>query len=193
MTRIIITRKTNFNFESGIDVEESATSKIISGTLLKEGVSRNGRWYTVDEMLNIAQQAVGTPIYYGVDAQNRHKKGSAIGKIVRAKFDKVAKTIRFWAKIFNAKIAESVKKGWKVSIGGKADGQYLLSNVGRVILKLKNMILTHVQLFEPHFEEGVKGAIVENVEESMSFSNDLKGRELAVLLVTALKRGKKNE
>jgi len=104
MTKIIITRKMPFHFESGISIEESKTSRIISGTLLREGISRNGRIYTIEEMVKISKQAVGIPIYYGVDLKNRHKKGEPIGKIVRAHFDEKLKTIKFWARITSQKI-----------------------------------------------------------------------------------------
>lgn len=188
--RIKRIRDVPFQFESGVSVEESKQkSTVIKGVLLSEGISGNGNLYTVEEMKDIAKQAFGIPLYYGVDWLNRHAKGEPIGKIVKAKFDSVAKKIIFWAKITNQKIAESVQKGWKVSIGGSAKFvQYMLTNLGKIVMRLKGITLEHLQLFEPHVKAGVSDAQVEQViEESMRFDDKriLSNNQLTAI-ITAL-------
>jgi hypothetical protein len=49
-----------------LEIEESAIGvAMVTGTLLSEGVSRNGNQYTLDMMEQIAETAKGVPIYFG--------------------------------------------------------------------------------------------------------------------------------
>lgn len=164
-----------FEYSSGVEIEESRQkSTIIKGVLLSEGISRNGNMYTVDEMRNIASNAVGLPLIFGVNPiTNKHAKSEPVGKIVRAHFDEVKRKIFFWAKVTSQKIAESVKKGWRVSIGGIAkSAEYMLDSFGKIVMKLKNLVLNHVQLLTPTTQAGIPDAVVEQVvEESMRFDD----------------------
>jgi len=58
-----------FEFTSPVSITLEETKKgvaIITGTLIKEGVSKNGNIYTIEQLEEIAKQAEGIPIYYGV-------------------------------------------------------------------------------------------------------------------------------
>jgi hypothetical protein len=183
---------TFFNFEfksnpSQIIIEESNGGKkaIIQGTMLREGISRNGFLYTVEEMENIANQAVGIPIYigsctkldsnYGIMRDGKHANfdENKIGRIIQAVFDPVKRIIKYIAEIINTKthpmIVEEVKAGWGVSIGGTADADLIKDSIGRLFYKIKNMIFKHLQLLEPHINVGVEGSSVEGVEVQEAF------------------------
>jgi len=171
-----------------VDIEESYQEvAIISGTLLREGVSRNGNIYTISEMEKIANQAVGVPIYVGTMTKRDPNTGllmknmhanlekNKVGEIIRTKLDKASRKIKFWAKIFNTvihpHIIEEVKKGWGISIGGIATkAKFVIDKLtGKILTKIADLILNHIQLLPPTTLTGVPSAKVEKVEiqESM--------------------------
>ena len=172
-----------------VTIEESSTGvAMISGTLLAEGISRNGNVYTVSEMENIAEQAIGMPIFVGtmtkVDPNlGIRRKGmhanvnkNRVGKIINAVFDKISRKIKYWAELVNTedhpKIIEEVKAGWGISIGGIATkAKIVLDHFGHILTKVLGMKLSHVQLLPPDVIRGQDAACVEGVEiqESMIF------------------------
>jgi hypothetical protein len=162
----------HFEYISPIAVQESKTGKaIIEGTLITEGISKNGHWYTI-ETLEQLDNLSDIPIYVGTDSRNKHTKSSGvIGKIIKTTFDKIARKVRFVAEIFNKSIAESVRSGWGISIGGKAKGQFILDKLGRIVTLVSKLVLNHVQLLMPTTQRGVPDAQVESVQiqESMIF------------------------
>jgi hypothetical protein len=198
MTTKIIIKRINmpFTFTSGISVEESAEKKtIISGTLLREGTSRNGNIYTLENLEEAANSAVGVPLFYGTQSYtNKHiKDRPAIGKIIRTFLDKATRTVKFWAQVDDKDIAKKVAKGWAVSIGGKSFGaEYILDEAGKIFTKLRNLVLNHVQLFDNAAIAGVVGAGVEKVvSETMEFQGNALTNAQITAIVTALrKRGK---
>lgn len=177
-----------FTFEAPISIEEVKGQKaIIRGTLLSEGISRNGNLYTIEEMENIANQAVGTKIEVGVDFRGRHTKSPTVGKIIEAFLDKTKRKIFYIAEIFGS-IVNQVKKGWGVSIDGIArNASYVLSETGKVLIKVKDLILKKIQLVPPHVKVGVQGASVSSVEitECMIFQPKLNKRMLAIIATLA--------
>jgi len=180
----------NFVFQSPMEVTETLPKKtIIKGTLLSEGMSKNGRMYSI-ETLEKLDGLSDIPIFVGTGKNNQHSKASGvIGKIVKTIFDKVARKVRFIAEIFNKSIAESVKRGWGISIGGKGKGQILLDTLGRLITKVKSIILDHVQLLLPTTERGQESAQVETViNETMTFTTGFPklSRNQIVKIVSAL-------
>lgn len=172
-----------FEFIAPTEVEIEETSKgvaIIKGIMLREGVSTNGNVYTVDEMENIAKQAENMPIYVGTrskidpnlgikrDNMHDNTESHCVGRIISAIFDKAKRVIRYIAEIVNTsrfpKIIEEVKAGWGISIGGKADAKVVIDKARRILYKITNMILSHIQLLEPHVKLGQDEARVQNVE-----------------------------
>jgi len=189
----VIQEEMRFPFEfispTVVTIEESSTGvAMISGTLLAEGISRNGNVYTVSEMKKIAKQAVGMPIYVGTMTKldtnlGIRRKGmhanvepNRVGKIISAVFNKIARKIKYWAELVNTKahpkIIEEVKSGWGISIGGVATkARMILDHFGRILTKVLGMKLTHIQLLPPKVVRGQDAACVEGVEiqESMIF------------------------
>lgn len=189
----VIQEEMRFPFEfispTVITIEEtSAGVAIISGTLLAEGISRNGNVYTVSEMKKIAKQAIGMPIYVGTMTKldtnlGVRRKGmhanvekNRVGKIINAVFKKAIRKIKYWAELVNTvvhpKIIEEVRAGWGISIGGVATkAKIILDQFGRILTKVLGMKLTHVQLLPPKVVRGQDAAKVEGVEiqESMIF------------------------
>lgn len=172
-----------------ITIEETSTGvAIISGTLLKEGRSKNGNLYTVEEMDSYANQAIGLPIYVGtmtkVDPntglrmKNKHAnvEPNRVGKIIKTVFNKAKRAIKFWAELVNTvsypNIISRVKKGWGISIGGIATkAKLMIEESGRIITKILGLVLNHIQLLPPKTPRGQQAAMVESVEvqESMIF------------------------
>lgn len=193
MASRVIQEEMRFPFEfispTVVTIEESSTGvAMISGTLLAEGISRNGNVYTVSEMKKIAEQAVGMPIYVGTMTKldpnlGVRRKGmhanvekNRVGKIINAVFNKIARKIKYWAELVNTeaypKIIEEVKAGWGISIGGIATkAKIILDQFGRILTKVLGMKLTHIQLLPPDVVRGQDVAKVEGVEiqESMIF------------------------
>lgn len=189
----IIREEMRFSFEfispTAITIEESSTGvAMISGTLLAEGISRNGNVYTVSEMKKIAKQAIGMPIYVGTMIKldtnlGIRRKGmhanvgpNRVGKIINTIFNKLTRKIKYWAELVNTeahpKIIEEVKAGWGISIGGIATkAKIILDQFGRILTKVLGMKLTHIQLLPPKVVRGQDAAKVEGVEiqESMIF------------------------
>ncbi|MFB3889205.1 MAG: hypothetical protein ACE14S_06910 [Candidatus Bathyarchaeia archaeon] len=166
--------ESEFTFNAPIAIEESKTGKtIISGTLLSEGLSKNGNLYTV-ECLESLGNLSNIPIFLGTDSNNRHTKALQVGKILKTTFDKIKRKVTFIAEIFNQKVAETVAKGWGISIGGTANGAFVLDKLGRMLTHVKNLVLNHVQLLMPNTARGMDSAKVESVEvqETMMFSKN---------------------
>lgn len=183
-----------FQFEytspAKVTVEETSQGvAIIQGTLLSEGISRNGNLYTVEEMEYIAHQGEGIPIYVGtmtkadpntgIMCKNMHANvnDNKVGEIIRTAFDSLSRRIKFWAKIYNTEsypdIIEKVKSGWGVSIGGLATkAKHIFDGISnKIVTKIMGLQLNHVQLLAPSVVRGQDTAQVENVQvqESMIF------------------------
>lgn len=202
MSKVIITIRTTkslpLEYFSPLEIEEAGRTKFVTGTLITSGISRNGFYYDSDNLQEIADSVVGVPIYYGTTtkvnpntgqlASNMHKNfGEAVGKIVSAIVQ--GAKIKFRAEIFES-FASKVRRGWGVSIGAKALGQHLIDAVGRVITKLFNIEVNHVQLLAPDCQRGVEDAQVENVEESLWFEQPrFSDEELASIIVTLNEQG----
>lgn len=176
-----------WEFTSPIEIEETVEDRtMISGTLLVEGTSRNGNLYTIDEMENIANSSVGVPIKFGVGIEidpnsgtlkkNSHIKDedAVVGKIVKTLLIPKERRIKYWALITNTvmhpNIAETVKKGWGVSIGGWAKfGKWVVDKVGNLLMKIIGLKVNHVQLLPPDVKRGQEAAKVEEVGEDARF------------------------
>jgi len=184
----------NFTFEftspMEVDVAETAIGvAIIKGTLLSEGISRNGNLYTLDQMEKIAKTVEGAPIFYGtmansimngVPVKNAHAniEPNLVGQIMQTFLDPIAKKIRFIAKLFSTEqfphLIEEVKQGWGVSIGGRGKARFVLDALGRILTKIFDLTVNHVQLLRPETPRGQESAQVESAEpkeiqESMIF------------------------
>lgn len=180
-----------YMFFSPLEVMIEETSQgvaLIKGTLLVEGVSRNGNLYTVDEMENISKQAIGKSIFFGVKngvnpntglpAKNLHDDSpeNKIGKITETVLDPIKRRIKFIAQIMNTKkfpdIISKVKAGWGVSIGGfVTKARYVLNEAKKLCLKIQDMVVEHVTLIDPSIIRGQDEAKVEDVhiQETMIF------------------------
>ena len=170
-----------FIFTSPIEIIDESETKIVEATLLAEGVSKNGRLYTIEEMKRIAKQVVGKPVFYGVDPVTNehvnplrgHENVPQIGEVVKAWFDETTRKIKAHIKLF-ADFFETVKDKIKkigVSIGGKA--KQLIRKVigGKTVWQVVGAIIDHIQLVPPNRPVGVKEAKVENViQESFTFA-----------------------
>jgi len=174
-------------YTAPFEIEETRDDGIfINGTLLAEGLSKNGNLYTLDEMESIAKSAEGVPIRYGVTtdidpntgmlARNVHDKSdeNIIGKIVKTVLDPVKRIIKYWAVLWNSikfpNITETVKKGWGVSIGGWAKkGVWILDKIGRAVLRIIGLKVNHVQLLSPEVKRGQDEAKVESVGDDARF------------------------
>lgn len=182
---MIIEESMNFEFEYtsplALEIEESAIGvAMVTGTLLSEGVSKNGNEYTLETMEQIAETAKGAPIYFGTETRinpntglltkNMHKRTEKtyVGEITETWLDKAARKIKFRAHIigneFFPNLISEIKKGWGVSIGGKGFGKEFFDAAGRKITKILSMIVNHVQLLSPDMPSGVEDAKVETAE-----------------------------
>jgi hypothetical protein len=188
-----ISESMNFDFEfispMEVDFEESAIGvALVKGTLLSEGISRNGNLYTLDQMGKIASSAEGVPIYYGtmnkridgVNVENAHAniEPHRVGEIMKTWIEESGRKIKFIAKIFSTDLfphlVEEIKQGWGVSIGGKGDAQYIIDSMKRVLTKVFNLTVNHVQLLRPETPRGQEEAQIEcadqkEFQESMLF------------------------
>ncbi|NWG11186.1 hypothetical protein HXY33_05500 [Candidatus Bathyarchaeota archaeon] len=191
-------QETAFQWQSPIQVERATNSSyIITGTLLAEGVSRNGNLYEFEEFRTIAESALGKPLYYGTtttyDAKTGRFKFNAhdhnnkpIGKIIKTWIE--GNKIKFKARVDAA--YAFIRSGFGVSIGGKGLAQYLLDGAGRIINKMTNLIIDHVQILSPQTIKGIDAAKVEDVivQESMIIDGQLRltRKMLAAIAVLAV-------
>jgi hypothetical protein len=197
---MIVEESMSFAFEYtsplALEIEESAIGvAMVTGTLLSEGVSKNGNEYTLETMEQIAETAKGAPIYFGTETRvnpntgllthNMHKKGEKVfvGNITETWLDKAARKIKFRAHIIGNELFPNliteIKKGWGVSIGGKGFGKEFFDTAGRKITKILSMIVNHVQLLAPDMPAGCEDAKIETAEpkviqESLTWVEDEK-------------------
>ena len=180
-----------FEFISPLEVTIEETSlgvAIIRGTLLREGVSKNGNLYTIKEMKKIAKATEGQPIYVGTTTKmdvnlgiirkgmHDNTKSNKVGRIIQAIFNDVKRVIKFVGEVVNTEnhpdIISKIKAGWGISIGGVAEkARKIIEETGRILTKVMGMRVTHVQLLAPWIVKGQEEAKVESVEiqESMIF------------------------
>jgi hypothetical protein len=181
-----------FNFESPLEISVQEVEEglaIIKGTLMVEGVSKNNRLYTIDELENIARQAEGVPITTGVKKilsadgktiRTLHETDpeNEIGRIMQTIFDKVKRKITFIGHIVNTPkfpdILQRVHEGWGISVGGVVhEAHHIMDKMGRLVMKIKDMIVQHVALIPPTVSRGQDEAQVEKVQvinEVMEFA-----------------------
>jgi DNA polymerase II small subunit/DNA polymerase delta subunit B len=179
-----------YNFISPLQVEVEEVQSgvaIIKGTLLVEGVTKNNHLYTIDEMENIAKQAIGVPITYGIkviyDSNGRPIKQlhddsepAEVGRIMDTFFDKENRKITFIGNVVNTEkhpdIVTKVRNGWGISIGGMVqEARYVLDAAKRLVMRIKDMLVQHVALIPPTIVRGQDEAKVEQVtiNEVMEF------------------------
>jgi hypothetical protein len=174
-----------------VEIEESVSGvAMISGTLLSEGLSNNNNLYTIEEMEEIAESAIGVPIYYGTTTKinpatglltaNMHQNyvNCQVGEITESWLDKIERKIKFRAHLIDnpnfPNLINEIKKGWGVSIGGKGLCQKFVDAAGRVIKKIFALHVNHVQLLSPNTPRGqdaaqVEGTETKDIEESFSW------------------------
>jgi hypothetical protein len=197
--------KFSFEFKSPIIVQETAQGRaIISGTLLIEGISRNKNVYEIEEMENIANRAIGVPMYYGVKedinpntglmAKNLHddSESNKIGRIIKTTLDKINRKITFIAEVVNTAkfpdLIKRIKSGWGVSVGGfVTKANWVVDKIKGLCMKIKDMVVEHVALVEPSIVRGQDEAKVESVaiQETMTFDRipvNLKVKKIGVNL-----------
>lgn len=190
-----------FDFESPIEVQESTGFKsLIRGTLLSEGISRNGHLYTIEELENVVQQCKDLPIFFGTTtgidpntgrlSRNIHDTSKPpIGKVLRAWLE--GRKIKFIGEVFGS-VSRMVTKGFGISIKGFAkNAKYVVTESKQLVLKIGNLIMHSVQLFSPHTARGMESAQVESVEvqESMVFDSVLSPRTLNTILALLASEG----
>jgi len=192
---IKVVENLDFSFTSPIEIEAQTVKRaIIKGVLLAEGISRNGNLYTISEMKKIAESAAGVRIEIGLTWKGKHARSASVGKIIRAWLDKQARKIYFVAEIWGS-IARKVKKGWGISIDGVAkQASYVVMESGRIVTKIKGLILAKVQLFNlgVRGKTGVPSAKVTDVkiEESMRFGKqELTNLELKAIVSALVATG----
>lgn len=197
----------NFDFQSVAKVTETKKGKaIISGTLLVEGLSKNGNLYSIEEMKGIAKRTVGKPLYYGVTTKinpntgllckNLHDNNeeNRIGKILRTIWSKTKRKVRFIAEVWNTathpNLINRLKSGFGVSIGG-----YVVNAVRsfdrllrRNILKIKDLVVEHVQIVPPSVVRGQDEAKIEDIEiqETMVFRSPKSQRILNLAEISSI-------
>jgi len=195
-----IDEEMNFTFEftspTSVDVEESAIGvALIKGTLLAEGMSRNGNLYTLDQMEKIARTAEGAPIFYGtmekidpntgVNTKNMHAniEPMKVGKILQTFLDPIARKIKFIAQIVASEmfphLIEEVKHGWGISIGGSGKACFVFDKTfKRILTKVMDLTVNHVQLLPPSLPRGQDAAQVEGDPEPRDFQESMVFYEL---------------
>jgi len=170
----------DFIFTSPISVQESEGKTLISGTLICEGISRNGNQYTLPILRSIAQQSVGKPLIYGVDEHGKHlTHGETVGKIIKTVFDKLAKKVRFIAEVTSNWLKNAIKPyDFGVSIDGQTTDVDVVQKFGKAILRLKDIIIKHIQIVPLKFAKlGIPEATISDVRhvtETMTFMTSRK-------------------
>jgi len=180
-----------FTFESPLILEETLKDHVIvEACILKEGVSRKGHWYTVEDTdFNlVAETAVGKSIYFGTDWQGGHdappirgtylKGGPStysgrppIGKVLSTYFNKATRKVMAKLKIWEPSLVERIRRGFKVSIRGIFDNFKRLFRKGREVIKVIGLKIKDIQLVPPEANVGVAGAEVTKVlAETMEFN-----------------------
>lgn len=185
----------DFKFSSPIEVTAKTDKRaIIKGTLLQEGISRNGNLYTIREMEKIADHIVDVPIQIGLEyaiqdskLRSRHKRSFDTGKIIRAWLDKAKRKIFFVAEVWGDAV-KNIKKGWGVSIHGIArKARYVVMETGNIVTEIRDLLLQKVQIFKGG-TTGIASAKVESVEvqECMTFGSQSLSPKMLRIIIAGL-------
>jgi hypothetical protein len=183
-----------FEFSSPITVQEikeavegSPSKAIITGTLIAEGVTKNGNLYTIEEIEHIAREMVGKDVYFGIikdsfvngmPTKQKHADNAEdmIGKVISTSVDKEKGKAYYVAEIMNTvkntDIVSKIKTGWGNSIGGfVAKAHYVFDKFGKLCMKIKDMIVDHLCIIPPSIVRGQDIAKIESiqVQEVMNF------------------------
>jgi len=196
----------NFEYVSPTKVEETAKNRaIISGVLAQTGISKNGNFYDISTIREVAKTAVGRPIYFGVKTGINPETGkwtkglhdvaesNRIGKIFKTTFNRKNGVVKFFGEIWNnakfPKIVSEVAKGFGISLQGFVENAKSAVDgiTGRLITIIKNLTISSVQLFAPDVIRGIESAKVETVQiqESMVFCTN-RGRKLKISEIVAV-------
>jgi hypothetical protein len=179
-------------------IENDKKETFIEGTLISEGLSRNGNFYTFESLRTIAESAVSVPLFYGTTTgidpktglrcRNLHDRSkSPVGRIIKTWFDKNARKVFFKAVVTSKEVARKVREGFGVSIGGIADAKQALDQAGKIITKISEVIVNHVQILNPFEPTGMKGTKVHRVvQESMTFRSHVNGKILTAEEITMI-------
>jgi len=199
------------------NVEETTKDFVmVEATLLREGVSKNGHLYTVQEtdFKNVAKTAIGKPIYFGTNVFGEHKappiKGTflqrhsgtfsevaPVGKIVKAWFESHGRKVKAKLKIWEPTLMNRIREGFKVSVRGIFNKFRKVLFGGKKAIQIIGLKIRDIQLLKPSTTVGVSGAKVDKVlEESMlggvmSFAfEDEKFEDLARVMGELREQGK---
>lgn len=181
----------SFNFVSRLTIEETSKRKaIVSGILATTGISRNGWFYDLESLKEIAETSIGKPVFFGIKKfgydrstgliiRNLHddSEENRIGRIIKTVLNRKQRIVKFFAEVWNTKkfpnIVQKIKQGFGVSIKGTChDAKLLIEKAKQKIFQIRDMLIQSVQIFNPqHAKAGIAKAKVESIEvqESMMF------------------------
>ncbi len=126
----------------------------------------------------------------GLLMKNMHdnREENRIGKILKTVWSKTKRKVRFVAEVFNTErhpnLIKKLKNGFGVSIGG-----YVIRAIRsfdklsrRLVMKIKNLVVEHIQIVPPSVVTGQSEAKVEDVQiqECMVFRR-VNGNKLLTL------------
>jgi len=168
-----------FFFKAPLTIIDETVGKpmVVECTLLAEGITKNGRLYTLSELKNVAEEAMGKPVYYGTDPfMNEHtnplrgySEVPQIGKVIKSWLDESARKVKAHIEITKEEL-KSIIRTLGISIGGWADKVIHLFKGGQRIWQVIGAKIDHIQLIPAGMPRGVEEAKVENViEESFLF------------------------
>lgn len=153
--------------------ETDGGARILATVMELEKVSRNGRFYRIEEAKSIAKSLEGKPVYYGIDWAGRHEnplmrpnsKSDPVGFVESAKV--VGNKIKAIIKVISQGLIESLKQGVKYlfSVGGHAISEVKRKIGNRIVNVLKGARCNHLQIVDVGTPVGFPNAKMEKILE----------------------------
>ena len=153
--------------------ETDSGARILATVMELEKISRNGRFYRIEEADSIAKSLEGKPVYYGTDWAGRHEnplmrgdsKAEPVGFVESAKV--VGNKIKAVIKIISQGLIEALKQGVKYlfSVGGHAIAEVKKKIGNRIAHVLKGAKCNHLQIVDVGTPVGFPNAKMEKIVE----------------------------
>jgi len=196
----------SFEYLTPLKIEESSRGKaIVSGTLATTGISRNGNAYDLPTLRQVAESAVGKPLFYGTTTKPDPNTGilmhnmhddvteNQIGKVTKTTFNKRTGLVKFLAEVWNTAkfphVVSEISRGFGISLKGKASSvHYAVDKIRGMVAKIGNIIVESVQLLSPFSKRGIENAQIEDIkiQESMMIFRDNKNKFLTAKQIVSI-------
>lgn len=166
---VFLSNKIKCDLDQFSESKKPITAKIAGVFAELDVPSLNGNLYDIHSASNIEKSFFSCPLYFGVDFMNRHKKSKPIGYCVGARL--MGKKLYGLAIVTAKHIVDRLRKreNFRFSWGGHSNFSEIIRRGNKLIRKLHEITVNHLQLVPYNVSVGFPSAVLDRV----SFSETL--------------------